>query len=97
MHGGYVGILPFFEPQDAGVTESSMLGHMHTHPGWFKSPHDFFSLVPGTHALLELDDPRHDAVSVFEHLAAFDDGDEFLREADFALQAGPDLGDGEDG
>jgi hypothetical protein len=48
-------------------------------------------------ALFELHVPRHYAVCVAQDIARFDDRHEFLGETDFSLQAGPDLGVGEDG
>lgn len=67
-----------------------------TYPSPPIPPHGFPRLPLGRHSFFEHDFALDDAVDVGEDGAGLDDGHEFLGEADFALQAGPDLGVGED-
>jgi hypothetical protein len=58
---------------------------MVTYPTSSKPPHNLPRFFFRRSSLFKHDFARHDAVFVFEHRAALDDGDEFLCEPDLAL------------
>lgn len=77
----------------AGALAPSKLHRMKaTYPTRPKARDNLLCLQLRCNTRLEVDFARDHAILLFQHVAALDHGDKLLCEADFALQARPNLG-----